>query len=263
MSIDKIMKSEVSKKEIVPEMGTDTSSVFSGEGKGEALKKVYGESAKLFSDLIKKYIPESETEYTIADIGSFKGELLSKILDKLGTDFLVKTIAIDVNEGALEQNTADKKIVSSADLLPIADKSTDISIMRYALQWNPMEKQREMIKEIHRVTKKLAIIQHCCPDDQNSNEWRVHMDDVLDGEEIPKLKRTGHYFASPSEIEKIMNDIGIKFQKISEINVPNVSEIFIERYGLSDNEEKILKELFGKFDYENVVTWVLLPDSSE
>jgi SAM-dependent methyltransferase len=252
-----------SKMGVTPEMGVDTSHVFSGNVKSEALKKFYGESAKLFADLIKRFLPVSEGGYTLADLGSFKGELLEKILEELGADFHIKTIAIDINEEALKGNTADERVVSSVDALPIADKTIDISIMRYVLQWNSFEKQREILKEMDRVTKKLAIIQHCCPDDPNANEWREHMDDVLDGEEVAKMKRSGHYFSSPSEVEGLMTDLGIRFQRISELNIRGVSEIFIERYALSTEEAEKVRRIFGKFDYQNIATWVILPDSLE
>jgi ubiquinone/menaquinone biosynthesis C-methylase UbiE len=254
---------ELHKNKTVPEMGVDTSHVFSGNVKGEALKRVYGESAQLFADLIKKYLPASEKGYTLADLGSYKGELLAKILEELGVDYKVKTIAVDVNEEALKQNTADESVVSSVDSIPLADGSVDISIMRYVLQWNPLNVQKDILKEFNRITRKIGVLQHCCPDDQNADEWRKHTDDIYDGEEVLKLKREGYYFSSPGEVEAMMTELGIKFKKICEVTAPGFSEIFVERYALSREEAETLRKILGKFDYENVVTWVILPEAIE
>ena len=242
-------------------MGVDTSHVFSGDAKSESVRKIYGESAGLFADLIRQYLPPTSDEYTLADLGSFKGELLKKVVSNLDPGYKIKTIGIDINEEAMQDNPADERIVSSVDALPLADKSVDISIMRYVLQWNTLEKQAEILKELNRVTRKVGIVQHCCPDDQNADEWRRHSDDVYDGEEISKMKRAAYYFSSPSEVEAMMVESGIKFKKISEITAPDFSQIFIERYALSEEEAVLLRKILGEFDYENVVTWVILPEA--
>ncbi len=90
--------------------------------------------------------------------GVFKGELLGNILDKL-PDYKFHTIAVDINGEALKENlSAQEKIISTLDKIPLKDKSIDVVFCRYVLAWNNPKKQQEILKEITRIVSGFAII---------------------------------------------------------------------------------------------------------
>jgi SAM-dependent methyltransferase len=244
-------------KEMFENQGDGASELFKGEGKSLATHELYAESADLFAGIIKKYL-QPEEKCTLTDVGSYQGEFLGDVLNKL-PEYTFSTVAIEMNENALAHNNADNKIVAGAEKLPIKDASADIVLCRYVLQWNDTEKQKEIIKEIARSVNKIAIIQHAGADDINPDEWRSRMTDVFDGEEIPQLKRGGMFFSSAQELEQWMIDDGIKFERVQERVIQNLSDVFIEKYNLPENEAKVMKNILGDKDHIHQVTWVIFP----
>ena len=241
------------------EMGVNTSRTFSGETNFEAVGKLYSESAELFAGLIDKYLPEGG-EYRIADLGAFKGELMREILKRLNIESEYKILGVDVNADALAKNdVASEKITASLDSIPLPDKSVEISIARYVLVWNSAERQRDILKEICRITKTAAIVQHAGADSEAPEMWRAKMDDLLDGEEVVKLKRGEHYFSSREEIEQWLQELGIRFIRVDEVSLPSVSDVFIERFSLDETEAEEARRVLGEFDYIIKNTWVILP----
>ena len=173
------------------DMGDNTSGVFSGNSSNAANISTYGETAEIFAKQIKDSISNRNSRYTILDIGSYKGELISNI-KKLLPDYNLEFIGIDINCGAMESNeTADIKIVADASHIPLEDGSVDFSIMRYVLQWNLSEKQKEIISEINRVTKNKILIEHVGSPENNITEWRKITDSIFSGKDFPELKREG------------------------------------------------------------------------
>jgi len=96
-------------------------------------------------------------------------------------------------------------------------------------------------------------------DNKNSDEWRLRLDDLLDGEEVPKAKRIGHYFSSREEIEKWMKENNINFERLSERKVDYVSNVFIERLELDEDDATKTKNILDDKDYIIQTTWVILP----
>lgn len=219
---------------------------------------MYGETAGFFSEEIKnRLVPDKE--YVLADVGAFKGELLDNIISKL-PDFKFKTVALDINNKALEENRADTKIAGVAEQLPFADKSVDVLMMRYVLQWNNPEKQKKIIKEIPRVIKDFALIEHIGSGNDDPILWRKNMDNLLGGDRVPKLKRAEQFFSSRDEIEKWMAEEGVKFERLNEQRIDNPSDAFIERYNLTLEEGKAVREILGDNDYEIKTDWIVYPD---
>jgi ubiquinone/menaquinone biosynthesis C-methylase UbiE len=244
-------------EENLKNQGEKASEVFKGESNSLTIKQLYEESAEYFADIIKSKLSDKNKTYKLADLGSFKGELLGNILGKLH-DYKFNTIAVDINEEALKENSfAQKKIIATLDKTTLKNKSVDIAICRYVLQWNNQQKQQEILKEISRITKGFAIIQHVGADNENSDKWRERIDDLLDGEEIPKLKRIGHHFSSRDEIENWMQENKINFERLTERKVENVSNVFIERYNLNDEESLKTKEILGDKNYIIQTTWLI------
>lgn len=237
--------------------GEKSSNVFKGESNSLAVRELYGESAEYFADVIKNKLSDKNKTYKLADLGSFKGELLGNVLDKL-PDYKFNTIAVDINEEALKENSSvQEKIITTLDKSTLKDKSMDVVLCRYVLAWNNQKKQQKILKEIARIVKGFAIIQHAGADVGNSDGWRKKIDDLLDGEEIPKLKRVGHYFSSRNEIEDWMKENKINFERLMERRIENLSDVFIERYNLNKKESKKTKGILGDKNYIIQTTWLV------
>lgn len=237
--------------------GTNTSAVFAGAGSSSASWKIYGETAVLIADLVARNIPDRAGPYVLADIGSYKGELMGEILRRLPRHPFV-TVAVDINPEALEENIAQRRIVADVAETLLEDNAIDIAICRYVLQWNPPEKQQRILRELNRITRHAVILQHFgCDDDDR--EHRARIDHVLSGEHLPQLLRKDYYLSTAREIEGWMRKQGLAFERRPQVAVQDVSDSFIDRYDLVGQEARLLKSLLGRHDYIVLTTWVLAP----
>lgn len=253
------MTVERPEKRVVQDMGDDTSRVFSGETQSQTNREIYSETAEFFANEIKKRLSVRNEPYTVADVGAFQGELLSDIIEKL-PEYHLKTIAVDISEQALEKNTAsEEKIVSRAERLPFDDKSIDIAIMRYVLVWNEAETQKKILEELARTVKEFALVEHSGPDVVDTDEWRNKTNELYRGDEVPKLKRTGHFFASRDEIEEWMQQFGIKFERLRDRLVQNLSDVFVERYALNAEDAQKTRDVLGDKNYLRQTDWIIFP----
>ena len=238
-------------------MGDDTSRVFAGSFRFEATRQMYAETADLFANQIRKRFPDKSQTYVFADIGSFQGELTKEILEKL-PDYHFTIIAIDNNEEALKKNgTAGKTILADAGKLPLETKSVDIAIMRYVLQWNPKEKQKQMLKELLRITKGCILIEHVGSAIEEPEKWRQQFDHLYDGSVIAKMKRSNYFFSSRDEIEVWMRELGMTFERINDRVIENGTDVYIERYALTDDESAQMRDLLGENNFFRQTDWVV------
>lgn len=249
----------MNEKEQIPNMGEDTSRVFSGEYIYPATKEMYAETAEFFASEIKKRLPEREEPYVLVDVGAFQGELLAELLKKM-PGYKFQTTALDINEVALKKNqVAGQEVVADAEKMPFADKSVDVVIVRCVLQWNSAEKQKRILKEIARVVKKFALVEHIGADVVDTNNWRAKMDDLLDGEEVLKMKRGEHFFSSADEVEEWLKQSGVVFERLKDRKINDGAGVYIERFGLNSAEaEKTCKILADK-NYFLQTDWIIYP----
>jgi len=250
-----------SRKEMLSAQGDGASKVFKGEGMFQATNEVYNESANLFADVIKNHL-SPEGVAMLADIGSYQGEFLTDVLDKL-PEYAFDTIAVEMNENALSYNSANQRVLAGAEKLPFENNSIDIILCRNVLQWNSMEKQKEIVRELARVVHKIAIVQHAGADDISPEEWRNAMDKVFDAKEISQVQRSGRFFSSAKELEDWMHDEKIQFKKVQEKTIENLSDIFIEKYNLPENEALMMKNILGDKDYIQQTTWIIFPSKQD
>lgn len=213
--------------------GNNTVEVFGGKSRLESIKRIYGESAEYFADIIKERLPKKDASYSFADFGTHGGDLLKNVLELLD-EYDLHTIGIDVEKNMQGNESAQEKIPADLTNIPLEDKSVDFGMSRYVLAWNSPERQQKILKEISRIIKDFAIIQHAGSDNENSVQWRQRFDDVFDGEEVPKLERHGYFYSSREEIESWMKENNINFQRLSERRIENVADAFIERFALSE-----------------------------
>lgn len=239
------------------DMGGNTSKAFSGEGTSKAVLETYSETPKEFAGEIKKHLLPQQ-EYTLADIGSFRGELLAQLVGQL-PEYRFRSVAVDINKEALAKNPSLHKIAADVGKLPFKDGEIDIEIVRAVLQWNSWEHQKNIIKEIARTVKRFALIQHAGSENQNPDEWRERMDKLLSGEEIPKLKRAEHFFSSGEEIEQFMRESSINFERTKEKVIEGISDLYTERYGLSVEENIKAKSILGGKDFFVQTNWTIFP----
>lgn len=237
------------------DQGSNASESFRGNAESVASREVYGESAKLFSDILRSKLPEGD--YSLVDLGSFKGELLGEVLKNLPNHHF-STIAVDYNMDALKENSvANSKVQAELINIPMQPKSVDVAMMRYALQWNSSENQKLILSEINKIVKKFAIIQHAGSDDSDPQGWRSKGERIFNDPSLPELKRAGMHFSSPAEIEEMMNDLEIKFEKVDEKRIENLSDIYCQKYKLDDKKCERVKELFDAKDFVVRTTWIM------
>jgi len=241
------------------DMGIEASKIFGGQDNTKSNTLLYNQTARDFVRIITSKLPQRDRLYTLADFGSFKGELLGTIVDLLRDQkYNLSTIAIDGNAKALAENKADFKIVSDLTNVPLADRSVDLSINRYTLAWNSLQNQGKILEKMARTCREFAIVQHAGADNYNSDAWRARMNEYLSGRDIPKIKREGHYFSSRDEIERILQERKIPFIKLEDIKVDSVSDVFIKRYNLTPEEAVKTIEILKDKDYAMKTTWLLL-----
>lgn len=242
--------------------GVDTSRVFSGKSTHPAMMQIYGESDSYFAQIIRQRLPVTEEQYHMGDFGSFKGELLHNVCKNLQcAGYTIKTTALDRSETALQNNPAHEKIVTSLTRTPLDNGSFDMSICRYALAWNSLEEQGNILSELSRVNKHFAIVQHVGADVQDSEAWRERINYLLSGKDIPRLNRENHYFSSLEEIEDLMRQRDIRFERLEEKRIEKVSQVFIERYSLNQQESELAKKIMADKDYIVRSTWLIYPNS--
>lgn len=242
---------------VAQNMGEGSREVFSGVIEKIPLKLLYSESAKFFAELIKDNLSPRTEPYKLLDVGSFKGELLKNIIAELDNHYKLNTTGIDINEKALgENNILDNKVVADLAAMPFEDDSFDLSEARYVLVWNSPERQRDILREINRVSNELAIIQHAGADDLNTTVWQEKMHSLLHGG-VEKLLRPESYFSSADEIEGWMKDLGIKFKRVQHRRVDKVSQVFIERYKLDKEGTNKTLQILGDKDYIFQTTWII------
>lgn len=246
----------------VQEMGDTTSKVFAGQYESETTREMYTETAEFFADEIRKRL-NNEREYTLVDVSSFQGELMADTLKRL-PEYRFHTIAVDVDHNALTNNVATtNRIVAAADNLPFSDHGIDIAMVRYVLQWNSAEKQKKILAELARTTKEFAIIEHIGSDVADTDGWRKHMDILVGGEAVSKLKRGEHFFSSRDEIEEWMKQAGIMFERIRDREIHDASNAYIERFALDENESEQTRQILGDKDFFRQTDWIIYPKQTK
>ena len=238
-------------------MGVKTSDVFRGKSEMGPVREIYGESAKFFSEIIRSKFT-SDKKHSLLDIGSAKGELVSEMLGYLpGYNFDVT--ATDTNPDAINENSAKNKIVADAESLPLDDQTIDIVLMRYVLQFNSLNSQENILKEVQRVTKEIAIVQHGGADSVDSEGWRNSVDQIFHSAELLPLNRDGILYSSQDEVESMMDKNNISYERIQSRRIEGLSQAFIERYSLNDDQIKLIKNILGDKDYIMQTTWIIYP----
>ncbi len=64
------------------------------------------------------------------------------------------------------------------------------------------------------------------------------------------------FWSSADEIETLMKGQGIKFEKVALKKISGLSQAYIERYSLNDDQIKLLTEIMADKDYLIQTTWV-------
>jgi len=246
-------------KKYTIEQGENSSKVFKAEGNlSKTNIKMYRQSPEFFANIIRKNLRPGKT-YRIADLGCYSGEFLQNIIDLL-PEYEFKTIGIDREENLENNKTAEEKIPADLELIPLKDKSVDIAIMRYVLQWNVREKQKKILSEIARIIKEFAIIQHIGADNVESDLWREKFDNLLGGA-IPKIKRVGYYISSKNEIESWMREHNISFEKIQNRKIEEFYRVFSERWNFTNEEDEIAKKTLDNKNFAIQTSWLLYPQT--
>jgi hypothetical protein len=247
------MEKENQEKIVSSEQGINAEKIFHGKSEGHTSEMFYAESAGLFANIISKEITPSI--YTLVDLGGHKGELLSDVLSKL-SGYTFDSTVIDKVEG-LGEGIEAKKVIADIEHTPIESKSADVVLLRYVLAWNTIDDQRKILKEVIRITKGIAIIQHQGADSLNP-QLLSEAQTRLFGGDIPELKRDVNFlWTDPRKLEEIMTEQGIKFSTIQDRKIEGLSNLFIEKYGLVGEKAEMVRKILHDCDYVMQTTWLL------
>lgn len=250
------------KKQIF-DMGDQTSEVFRGNSPSTAVHEIYGESADLFANIIKSKLPDTEKEYSLVDIGSSKGELLSDVVNLL-PEYHFNITATDMNAEAVSQNSATtNRVVADAEALPFADNGADIITMRYVLQFNSLEGQERIIKEISRTVKEFAVVEHGGSDGVDAEAWREKVGKIFEDDDLPQIKRKGMFWSSAEEVESLMEKNNIRFERVLSKKIDGLSQVYIERYLLNDDQSSEIRKMLEGKDYLVQTTWIIYPKETK
>jgi ubiquinone/menaquinone biosynthesis C-methylase UbiE len=241
------------------DMGSESSRAFLGVSSSQAMKEIYADSAPLFTSIIRSKFTNTEKEYSLLDIGTHKGEFLSQIVDLL-PKYNLGITATDTNSDSLMQHiSAHKKVIADAEFLPFNDSCFDIVLMRYVLQFNPLENQARILSEVSRVTRGIAIVQHGGADDISPELWRAKVHPIFSDDKLLPIKRTATFWSSATELEDFMIKSGIRFEKILSKRINGLSQVYIEKYSLNNDQTIHIKEVLGDKDYIIQTTWIIYP----
>lgn len=238
------------------EQGINAEKIFHGKMESRATELFYGESAELFADIISRYL--SPGEYSLVDLGGHKGELLTDVLGRL-PDYSFHSTIID-RVGGLDSGVNAEKIVTDiTHVLPIESRSVDVVLLRYVLAWNNLNSQKTILKEVNRITKRIAIIQHQGADSHNPQVLKNAQMRLFSGE-IPELNRsTDFLWTDPRSLELFMAESGIKFSVIQDRRIDGLSTLFIEKYGLTGVKAETVRRILQDCDYVMQTTWIIEP----
>jgi len=232
--------------------GKNASPLFKGMSQSREATLFYGESVDLFAQIVKKnFVPGT---YTLADLGGNKGEFLSKVTEKL-PEYSFKSYVVDVNLG-IEIGLNAEKIDGNILENKFEDKSIDIVFLRYALSWNPFDKQKDVLKEVSRICKGVTIIQHQGYNDVQISEQDKVFSKIFDGR-IPEIARNDYFPTNLSQVEKWMSELGLRFSRVQNRKVENISNLFIEKYRLNEKDAQLIKDILSGCDYLMQTCWVL------
>lgn len=243
----------------VQNMGSSTEKAFKGDSEITAIKKTYKESVGVFSKAITTRLSYGgiPTNYeSIADFGSHSGGFLGNLLGELnkGSISFKRIYALELDRDVLVKNiSATNKIACDLAKVPVENDLFDVSVARYVLQWNSLKRQSEIIREIARTTKNFAVIQH--PTVELSGQTKFH--EIFKGHLISKLKRLESFYSTKEELELIFKESGLNFELADSEKIDDVSDIFIERYELNQEESKFLKDFLGDDDWWDRMTWII------
>jgi len=235
------------------DMGQKSNEIFHGLNTSESSHLTYAQSTELVADWLRQKISGVKV---IVDIGSHSGSFLSAINKKIDLS-QIKKVAIESNQEALNQNTiADEKIVANAEAIPLPDNFSDVTILRYVLQWNHKHKQRQILEEALRVTKNDLVLQ--LPIVSKEDQDFFHK--VFSTIDIERLRRdTDFYFPTEEEINALFSKITepITVNQLQNIVVTKVVDVFKDRYALNEDEKARFAQQFAGHDNWTIMSWVL------
>ena len=233
--------------------GNNASEIFRGNGKSSASKLFYNESAEIFAKVIRDNLTIGN--YSFLDMGGHKGEFLKELLNEI-PEYQFDSTIIDVVEG-IDSNLKATKILGDIKNTNFPDKSFDLIIIRYVLAWNNLENQKLILKEISRLCRGICIIQHQGADSNDPISLQKASIKIFNGDIIPKMKRDEGFFTESKTLELWMGELKIKYVKIMERKIVTLSETFIEKFSLSQQESKLIVEALDSCDYINQSTFLL------
>ncbi len=234
------------------DQGTNSIQAFHGKGKANAIKLFYGDSASLFAKLIRNNLKAGK--YTLVDLGGHKGEVLGDMLPLL-PEYEFDAVVIDKVQG-MDEGVKARKIVGDIINNEIPDKSVDVVLMRYVLPWDSYDNQKLIIKEVQRICRGFAIIQHQGAMSKDPKPLQNASLKLWSGR-VEALKRDFGFFTEAKQVEAWMTELSINFEKLDQKYIETLSEMFIEKFNLNDTDAQTTKDILSGCDGIEITTWLL------
>lgn len=232
--------------------GTNAEKIFHGQAKSLASQLFYAESVPLFSKIIRDNLEPGT--YSLVDLGGHKGEFLSELSRDL-SEYNFQSIIVDKIDG-LDPHIVAKKIVANIINAPLPDKSADVVILRYVLPWDSFDNQKLILTEVKRLCKKICIIQHQGADSTDPVPMQQAALKIFEGNP-PRLRRENGFFTESKQVEKWMSELQMPYKRIQERKIETLSETFVEKFELNDEEANAVRGVLRGCDYIMQTTWVI------
>ena len=201
--------------------------------------------------VVDNFIKDSDHKRVeIADFGGGNGAVIEHLKENSKFSDRFNVTCIDSNQELLDDNTtADTKILS--DLTEyFAENLFDIVIMRYVLQFNSMNEQFKILKNIHRSLKNDGIFLNWHLSVENEDHKKRFLTLLASDEINPKLNRPNSYWDTMEDIFSLKVEAGFETEIVDFYSSVLHTTLKL-KHELSDEEDKEVQEFLGEYNYIN------------
>ncbi|MBI5221564.1 MAG: methyltransferase [Candidatus Magasanikbacteria bacterium] len=217
--------------------------------KNAELFNIYHKKLPLFTNLFDAECKKLKVAtLEVADFGGANGEVLGYIKQHTKTTKFLKTTCFDITPNLLKNNIwANQKFLIDLREIKIKNKF-DIAIMRYVLDFNILNDQQKIIKNLYRSLKKGGISTNWWCGVENY-EHQLKFNEVFNTDKISKkLIRNETFWPTWRQTSKMFHKSGFKLQKIYKFKY-HFHNLYKLRYELTEEENYNLLKYLKKYNY--------------
>lgn len=216
--------------------------------KGKIIEEVYKNHTKTVINSINKKFP-NKNKIICADFGGGNGTYIKELKENIKKELIFTNI--DKNQELLDKDihSNKKRLINLEDINESEfNEKFDLIIMRYVLNYNPLEIQDKIIRKVKNLLKNggIFILHHCGTIDIRHKEMfnAVFSTNIVS----QKMIRSNPYWATWKEVQDLLINNGFKVKIIEKYDVP-IGDLYKERNKLTEDEDKKLHTFLGKYDF--------------